>query len=68
MQIAGKAFKDLGPLKLCSHAVSTLIEREDIDPAAVEALVYGVMLPEPGKPNLIYLNKEALVEHPKMVN
>jgi len=49
---AGKAFKDLGPLKLGSHAVSNLIERYDIDPAAIEALVYGVTLPEPGKPNL----------------
>ena len=49
---AGKAFKDLGPLKLGSHAVSNLIERQDIDPAAIEALVYGVTLPEPGKPNL----------------
>ncbi len=49
---AGKAFKDLGPLKLGSHAVSNLIERQDIDPAAIEALVFGVTLPEPGKPNL----------------
>ena len=49
---AGKAFKDLGPLKLGSHAVSNLIEKYDIDPAAIEALAYGVTLPEPGKPNL----------------
>ena len=49
---AGKAFKDLGPLNLGSHVVSNLIERYDIDPAAIEALVYGVTLPEPGKPNL----------------
>lgn len=49
---AGKAFKDLGPLKLGNHAVSKLIEQQDIDPASIEALVYGVTLPEPGKPNL----------------
>ena len=49
---AGKAFKDLGPLKLGSHALSNLIERYDIDPATIEALVFGVTLPEPGKPNL----------------
>ncbi len=49
---AGRAFKDLGPLKLGCHAVSNLIERNDIDPASIEAFVYGVTLPEPGKPNL----------------
>ena len=49
---AGKVFKDQGPLKLGIHAVSNLIERYDIDPAAIEALAYGVTLPEPGKPNL----------------
>ncbi len=49
---AGKTFKDLGPLKLGNHAVSNLIERYDIDPESIEALAYGVTLPEPGKPNL----------------
>ena len=49
---AGKAFKDLGPLKLASHAVHGLIERHDVDPASIEALAYGVVVPEPGRPNL----------------
>ena len=49
---AGKAFKDLGPLKLACHTVKGLIDRHDVDPAAVEALAYGVVLPEPGRPNL----------------
>jgi len=29
---AGKAFKDQGPLKLGSHAVSGLIQQHDVDP------------------------------------
>jgi len=47
---AGKAFKDLGPLKLGRHAVRSLIEMHDVDHANIEALAYGVVVPEPGKP------------------
>ena len=49
---AGKAFKDLGPLKIGTHAVKGLVERHDLDPASIEALAFGVVLPEPGRPNL----------------
>lgn len=49
---AGKAFKDLGPLKLACHTVKGLIDRHDVDLAAIEALAYGVVVPEPGRPNL----------------
>ena len=49
---AGKDFKDLGPLKLACHTVKGLIERHAVDPAALEALAYGVVVPEPGRPNL----------------
>ena len=49
---AGKAFKGLGPLKLGTHAVKGLIERHDLEPASVEALAFGVVVPEPGRPNL----------------
>lgn len=49
---SGKAFNDLGPLKLGNHVVSKLMEKYDIDPDIIEALAYGVTLPEPGKPNL----------------
>ncbi len=49
---AGKAFSDLGPLKLATHAVTGLIERHGVDPAEIEAIAYGVVTPEPGRPNL----------------
>ncbi len=49
---AGKTFKDMGPLKLACYTVKGLIERHEVDPAAVEALAYGVVVPEPGRPNL----------------
>ena len=49
---SGKAFSELGPLALGSHAVKGLLERHDVDPGGIEALVYGVVVPEPGKPNL----------------
>lgn len=49
---AGKSFKDLGPLKLGCHAVRGLIERHNVEPASIEALAFGAVVPEPGKPNL----------------
>ncbi len=49
---AGKAFKDLGPLALASHSVLGLVERHDIDPDSIQAMAYGVVGPEPGRPNL----------------
>ena len=49
---SGKAFKDLGPLKLGDHALRGLIQRHDVDPASIEALACGVVAPEPGRPNL----------------
>ena len=49
---AGKGFKDLGPLRLAKHAVTGLLGRHDIDPAGIDAIVYGTVIPEPGKPNL----------------
>lgn len=49
---AGKAFKDLGPLALARAAVGGLIERHHLDPASIESLVFGVTIPEPGRPNL----------------
>ncbi len=41
---AGKAFKDLGPLKLGSFALSGLIQQHDVDPASIEALAYGIVV------------------------
>ena len=49
---AGKAFRGLGPLKLASHAVGGLLERHNMDPLGINAIVYGAVVPEPGKPNL----------------
>lgn len=49
---AGKAFASLGPLALANHAVRGLLERHRLDPAGVEAIAFGVVVPEKGKPNL----------------
>lgn len=49
---AGKAFNDLGPLRLARESVRGLIEWHEIPPEAIESLVYGVVVGEPGKPNL----------------
>ncbi len=45
---AGKTFKDLGPFNLASHAVRGLVEGHGLDPASIEAITYGVVVPEPG--------------------
>lgn len=49
---AGKALKDLGPLDLGVHAVQGLVERHEVDPDTVESMVFGVVVPEKGRPNL----------------
>lgn len=49
---AGKGFKSLSPLRLAKHAVRGLLGRHDIDPSCIDAVVYGTVIPEPGKPNL----------------
>ena len=49
---AGKAFASLSPLELAKHAVGGLLERHKVDPQGVEALAFGVVVPEKGKPNL----------------
>src|SRR5262245_9131806 len=49
---AGKAFASLGPLELAKHAVGGLLERHHVDPAGIEAIAYGAVVPERGKPNL----------------
>ena len=46
------AFAQLGPLELAKRSVIGLLERFDIDPAIVQALACGAVVPEPGKPNL----------------
>jgi acetyl-CoA acetyltransferase family protein len=49
---AGQAFASLGPLALAQHAVRGLLERHEVDPAGIEAMAFGVVVGEPGKPNL----------------
>ena len=49
---AGKAFSSLGPLALAKHAVRGLLDRHQVNPAGVEAIAFGAVVPEPGKPNL----------------
>jgi acetyl-CoA acetyltransferase family protein len=49
---AGKTFAELGPLELAKHAVRGLIERHHVDASRVDSLVWGVVVPERGKPNL----------------
>lgn len=49
---AGKGLQEFGPLGLAKEAVGGLIERHEIDPAGIEAIVFGAVVPEKGKPNL----------------
>ena len=49
---SGKAFKDLGPLRLAAHAVRGLVDRHKIDPRSIDVLSMGVVVPEKGRPNI----------------
>lgn len=49
---AGQAFAPLGPLGLAKHAVRGVLERHEVDPAGIDAIAFGVVVAEPGKPNL----------------
>ena len=49
---SGKAFANIGPLDLAKYSVTGLIKKNDVDPQAIESLVYGLVVPEKGKPNL----------------
>jgi len=49
---AGKAFAALGPLALAKLAVRGLLDRHKVNAAGVQAIAFGAVVPEPGKPNL----------------
>src|SRR2546430_14989038 len=49
---AGKAFASLGPSALAKHAVRGLLERHNVDPKGIDAIAFGAVVPERGKPNL----------------
>src|SRR5215468_2711869 len=49
---AGKAFASVGPSALANHAVRGLLDRHEIDPDGIDAIAFGAVVPERGKPNL----------------
>src|SRR5205807_2298722 len=49
---AGKAFASLGPSALAKHAVRGLLERDNVDPKGIDAIAFGAVVPERGRPNL----------------
>src|SRR5207248_4039611 len=48
----GQAIARLGPLALATHAVRGLLERHSVDAKGVDAIAFGTVVPERGKPNL----------------
>src|SRR5258707_2057145 len=49
---AGKTFASLGPSALAQHAVRGLIDRHHVDPDRIDAMAFGAVVAERGKPNL----------------
>src|SRR5215470_20415284 len=49
---SGKAFASLGPSALAKHAVRGLLDRHKVNPEWIEAIAFGAVVPERGKPNL----------------
>ena len=49
---SGKAFASLGPAALGKHVVRGLLERHRVDPDAIDAIAFGAVVAERGKPNL----------------
>jgi acetyl-CoA acetyltransferase family protein len=49
---AGKAFATVGPSALAKHAVRGLLDRHDVGPDRIDAIAFGAVVPERGKPNL----------------
>src|SRR6266853_2672635 len=49
---AGKAFASVGPAALAKHAVRGLLDRHSVNPDRIDAIAFGAVVPERGKPNL----------------
>src|SRR5260370_1232819 len=49
---AGKALASAGPSALAKHAVRGLLDRHNVDPEGIDAIAFGAVVPERGKPNL----------------
>ena len=49
---AGTAFRDLSPIELGKIAVRELLGRTDVDPAAIDEVVFGIVVPPIQAPNV----------------
>jgi len=49
---AGKALASAGPSALAKHAVRGLLDRYKVNPDGIDAIAFGAVVPERGKPNL----------------
>jgi hypothetical protein len=49
---AGKALASAGPSVFAKHAVCGLLDRYKVDPDGIDAIAFGAVVPERGKPNL----------------
>src|SRR6516165_12300581 len=49
---AGKAFASAGPSALAKHAVRGILDRHKVNPDGIDAIAFGAVVPERGKPNL----------------
>src|SRR5260370_9795246 len=49
---AGKAFASAAPAALAKHAVRGLLDRHKVNPDGIDAIAFGAVVPERGKPNL----------------
>jgi acetyl-CoA acyltransferase len=49
---AGKALASIGPAALAKHAVRGLLDRHRVISDGIDAIVFGAVVPERGKPNL----------------
>jgi acetyl-CoA acetyltransferase family protein len=49
---AGKAFASLGPSALAKHVVRGLLDRHSVNADRIDAIAFGAVVPERGKPNL----------------
>src|SRR5262249_37364110 len=49
---AGKAFASVGPSALANHAVRGLLDRHNVNSDRIDAIAFGAVVPERGKPNL----------------
>jgi acetyl-CoA acetyltransferase family protein len=49
---SGTAFASFGPSALANHAVRGLLDRHNVNPDRIDAIAYGAVVPERGKPNI----------------